>query len=482
MTDDLLSDPRLRRLGFALFLVVSSVVAGYGVYEGKLKILAILGLFTLGFLFRQASVRNAYLVAVTALQLSHVRFSIIRNEFDIDRWIGLAAMAAIALAVGLLHLARPAWPGVIHVLVVALLTTAASSSSWSPEPMISFAKAGSMGLVFVIAFVGIWSHAEDETAAQGIADVHCDMLWIVYPVCIAGWLLGLPGWMMAARLTGIFMNPNAIGVWCSLGLPLVLGLAFSHPVRWRRHACWILFFTGGLAALLSGSRGGVVGAALGIGVYVGLRWARSTLALTASAAVIAAFFVLYGVDIIGRSDILMTLVRPDTLADLSDRKIWWELGVLIAEQKPMLGHGFGVSESLYASYGVDVAEGSIGASVHNTYLAAWMDIGAVGLGLLLLASAWGCWLGFQAWRRDPKGQVGLLALALLGSTIGMAAHAFVEEKLLAAGNPWTLPYWVSLALMARLHRVQRERRAQAAEEVRLLESRRPVAVLVRAAP
>ena len=70
MISQLLSDPKMRRLGMALFLVVSSVVAGYGVYQGKMKILGLLALFTAGFLLRQASIRNAYWPSITALQLS----------------------------------------------------------------------------------------------------------------------------------------------------------------------------------------------------------------------------------------------------------------------------------------------------------------------------------------------------------------------------------------------------------------------------
>lgn len=466
MTEEILANPRLRRLGMALLLVVTSMIAGYGVYEGKMKILAILALFTGGFLLRQASVRNAYWLAVTALQLSHVRMPMIRDEFELDRWLGLAFLAALSVMLFAFNLDKPAWPGLTHLLAGGLLVVLASSSSWSPEPEYSIARAGSVGLVLFTAFVGLWSHARSVERVRSIADVHLDMLWIVFPLGVLVWLVSLPGSMAGGRLQSIFENPNTLGMWASVGLPLAFGMALTHPVRRRRQAAWLMLATGGLCVLLSGSRGGVLGAALGIGIYAGLRFSRLVIAWTALAATGLSFLLLYGVEIVGRSETLMTLVRPESLADMSSRKVWWSLGSIIAQQKPYFGHGFGMGESLFAVYGVDMAYGGFDSTVHNTYLAAWMEVGYVGAGLLIACTAWACWLGYRTWRRDPNGEGGLLALALLGSTVALAAHSVVEEKLLSAGNPWMMPFWVSLALMARLHQLQSQERAEAAEVAR----------------
>lgn len=468
VTEDILSNPRFRRLGFGVFLIVSSVVAGYGVYQGRLKILAILGLFTLGFLLRQASIRNAYWLTITSLQFAVTRFGGLRDEFETDRWIALAGMAALSLALVAFHASDLAWPSMLHVFALGILTLAASSSAWSPHPSISFAKAGSVGLAFVVAYVGMWSHCTRVDRVQSVADVHADMLWIVFPLGLLAWLLPIPGKLMAGRLTSIFENPNALGVWCSMGLPLCLGLALSHPVAWRRRACWVLLGTGAVVAVLSGSRGGVLGAMLGIGLYAGMRWSRWTLAFTALAAVVGTFVVLYGIEIVNRSDMLMTLVRPSTLENLSDRRYWWVIGVEIAKQHPWLGHGFGIGTSLFVSYGLDVSQGTYAFTIHNSYLAAWMEIGALGVGLVLASLGWTAWLGIRTWRHDPKGQAGLLALALTASAVAVAAHSFVEGILFGAGNPWMLPYWVTLALVARLHRLQRDAATARAREASLV--------------
>ncbi len=456
MNDDILSNPRLRRLGMAIFLVAASVIAGYGVYEGKMKILGLLALFTAGFLLRLASVRNAYWLTVTALQLSHVRFGLIRDEFELDRWLALAGMAALSLGIVAWNLGRPAWPGIAHGIALALTGFAALSYSWSLDPVNSFAKAGSIGLVMIIVFGGLWSAGSSLARVRELADVHVDMLWIVFPLGVLVYVLPVPGKFYGGRFTSIFENPNALGMWVSVGLPLAVGMALIHPVPWRRRACWVMVATGALVAVLCGSRGGIVGAGIGLGLYAGLRWSRMVVGATAVVATTVGFLVVYGVDIIGRSSTLTALVRPESLEDLSDRRIWWEVGAQIASQRMWFGHGMGVSESLFSVYGVDMSYGTFGATVHNTYLAAWMELGLVGVGLLILAGAWGAWLGYRTWRRDREGELGLLALALTCSAVALMAHAVVEEKLLSAGNPWMLPYWASLAMIARLHRLQRE--------------------------
>jgi O-antigen ligase len=330
------------------------------------------------------------------------------------------------------------------------------SSAWSPDGPLSFYKACSVGLAYMVAFLGAWSYGTNVKRVRSLADVHVDMLWLVFPLALFWYFAGMPNAVLAGRLESIFENPNAIGVWCSMGLPLAAAFGLTHPVRWRRRACWFLLVTGLVAGLLSGSRGGVMGAFLGFGLYAGMRWRRWTLVLTAAAAVAGVFLVLFGVDVLSHSSTLQTLVRPESLEGLSDRRYWWTIGMLIAKQKPYLGHGFGIGESLFVSYGLDTSQGVFPYTIHNSYLETWMELGLLGVGLLVGCQLWTVYLGLRTYRRDPDGELGLLALALTCSAVAVSAHAFVEGILLGTGNPWMVPYWVTLALVARLHRIQRD--------------------------
>jgi O-antigen ligase len=469
MSRDLLSNPRHRALVLSAFFVVASVTAGYGAYMGKLKILGLLGLFTGGFLLRLASVRNAYWLTITCIQLSHVLYGPIHEEFEIDKWIALAGMAVLSIAVAAWHMFDvPPRPQLMHAFPFALLLLAAASTEWSVEPQTSFLKAGAMTLAVVVAFVGVYSHALTKESARSFADVHVDMLWMVFPLSAFLYFVPIAGSHDEGRYSSIFENANNLGAWFSAALPLLVASVLDHPIRWRRHAAAVVLGTALFVEFVCGSRGGLLGAAAGVGFYSLLRWPRRTLAFMAGLAVFTAFVVAYArsydLSLAGISSTLDNLMRLDTLGTLSDRTVYWEIGLLIARQHPWLGHGFGTGESLFPRYGIDKLVGHGGPTVHNTYLDTFMTLGGVGVALLVLTVLWCVLLAWRTWRRAPRTEEGLLAIALGGCVIATALHSIVEGLIFGPGNPWGMPFWVNMALVARLWVLARER-ARAAPAV-----------------
>jgi hypothetical protein len=97
-----------------------------------------------------------------------------------------------------------------------------------------------------------------------------------------------------------------------------------------------------------------------------------------------------------------------------------------------------------------------------------MTLGKIGAGLLIFIIALATLFGLDAWRRDRQGQLGLTALAVACTILAGAAHGVVENIFFALGNPWSLPYWVMLALASRLWTLQRR---EAAERARLARRR-----------
>jgi len=462
MSRDLLSNPRARALVLSAFFVVASIMAGYGAYMGKLKILGLLGLFTGGFLLRLASIRNAYWLTITCIQLSHVMIGPIHDEFDIDKWIALAGMAVLSVAVAAWHLFDvPMRPQLMHAFPFALLLLAAASTEWSVEPRTSFLKAGAMTMAVVIAFVGVYSHAITTASARSFADVHVDMLWMVFPLSAFLFFVPIVGGYDGGRYSAIFENANNLGAWFSGALPLLVASVLDHPVRWRRQAAAVVLGTALFVEFVCGSRGGLLGAVAGVGFYSVLRWPRRTIALGAAFVVFLAFAFAfarsYDLSLAGISSTLDNLMRLDTLDDLSDRTVYWEIGLLIAKQRPWLGHGFGTGEGLFPRYGIDRIVGHGGPTVHNTYLDAFMTLGAVGLAILVLSVAWCLFLAWRTWRRAPRTEEALLAVALGGCVLATALHSIVEGLIFGPGNPWGMPFWVNMALVARLSLLVREK-------------------------
>ena len=215
---------------------------------------------------------------------------------------------------------------------------------------------------------------------------------------------------------------------------------------------------GFLSTFLAGSRGGMIGSALGCLVFAGLRFPRRTITALAILGVVLGFVFAYGAKVVVPES-MMQIIRPDTLGDLSDRRIWWTIGVLVWHQRPWLGHGFGLTDLLFAHYGLEEANpGAFGATVHNSYLEAGMNIGWLGLIFVVTIQAWSAWTAFRTWKADPNGIVGKLSLALLCVIVAVSAHSAIESTLFAAGNPWCLPFWVTTALTHRLAAIHAARR------------------------
>ena len=448
--------PRARSLVAFATLTIVAVAAGWGIYAGHRKVLGILALVTFIVLLRRYRFEDFFFIAVAAAVLGHVRIPVIQDEFAVDKWLALFALAIVSVLVVLLHLRRPAWPRLIHLPVVLLVGLSIYSISWSTHPWMSLAKGGVWCLGAFIAFAGAWTYARDLDRVQRIVDAHVTCLWLVFPVCLLAVVVSFPGTWQAGRLRAVFENANNLGEWSSQSLPLLLALALTERRRWWRRAAVALFSSGLLVAFLSGSRGGVLGAAIGMAVFSLLRYRKLTIAAAALGGTVILFLMLYDVRLESLAAGTEHLVRAETLDDLSTRKTAWELGLVVAEQRPWLGHGFGLGDILYYDYGLDVTKAYVPPSVHNTYLDVTMNLGLVGLGLVLAIQALAAWSGLSAWRRDPDGPTGTLALALLCSVIGTSAHAVVETTLLSMGNPGGLPYWVFLALLVRLGLLARE--------------------------
>ena len=460
-----LTDRRTRGLLVFGALSAVSVLAGWAIYSGEKKLLAILGLLTLHLFLRRWYFSDFYLLTLATAALSHVRYGFVQDEFERDKWLALFAMAGIALLTMLLKFASRPWPSWIHLPVLGLLGFVVWSVSWSVRPWLSFQKAGVFGLGVVVAFGGAWAYASGVRQARKILDAHVDLLWMVFPLALVTWFLRLPGCISAGRLRSVFENANALGVWSSMSLPLLFGFMLTHPTGWRRKLCAFFFATGCLTAFLSGSRGGVGGAMIGIAIYAVLRWPRRYVVLGALGGLVLAFLFAYDLDFGFITQKTEHLVRAKTLSNLSDRTIAWQAAILVGDHAPWRGHGFGLEDLLYAEFGISFV-GTSAFAVHSTYLATYMTLGRIGTGLLILCIAAAALFGLDAWRRDRTGQLGLTALATSCAILAGAAHGVVENIFFALGNPWSLPFWVMLALAARLWTLQRREVAEKARIAR----------------
>lgn len=433
-----------------LFVAVASVAAGWGIYSGERKVLGLLALFTIVVFLRRWNFEDFFFLTIMAAVLGHVRIGFIADEFERDKWLALFMMGGVSLVAAARRIRTPPWPRLAHLPVLGLVILGVASVSWSWHPWYTFQTIGVWAVGMFVAYVGAWCYCLDLARVRRVVLAHVATLWLVFPLGFLILLVPFPGKWFNGRFRSMFYNPNNIGEWASLCLPIVFGLFLMEKDRLWRWTTAIMLGSGVLVAYASGSRGGVGGAAIGIAFYCFMRFRKRVILFGTAAGLVATFLILYDVDLVGMLRGEDVLIRADTLDTLSTRRFSWELALVIGAQRPWLGHGFGLGDRLYLDYGLDLVQYLNTPSVHSSYLDAYMNVGMLGLGLMVGIQGLACLAGWLAWRRDREGEVGLLALTLTAAVLGFSAHAVVETTLLSVGNPWSLPFWTYTALLCRL--------------------------------
>jgi O-antigen ligase len=127
----------------------------------------------------------------------------------------------------------------------------------------------------------------------------------------------------------------------------------------------------------------------------------------------------------------------------SGRLAAWEGAAELIGDRPILGYGFGTEQKVF----IDRWYFFEGGTTENSYLGLLLEVGAIGLALVL---AMGCALavgGFRALRvRDGEDRV--LVVAGLGVLAAAAVIMLIQSYLYSVGNVATATVWISLFTLA----------------------------------
>jgi O-antigen ligase len=239
-------------------------------------------------------------------------------------------------------------------------------------------------------------------------------------------------WQADFRLVGT-IHPNTLGLQTA-----ILILAIVCAVPWRRGyrgAAVVLGLLALVSLILTKSRtalGGLVVALLAIWLPTAPQLVQATLALFGPFC--ATLFVLYGLlaegSVAGISRLLL-MGRTEEVGTLTGRLPLWEHLAWYIRERPWLGYGYGGFWTPQRTLKISQSQDWVIAHAHNAFLELVLNIGLIGLGLMLLAA--GMALGkayyhflFTRHGRHWKFVCGLGALAIVFSlTEGVfAQHGF----------------------------------------------------------
>jgi O-antigen ligase len=254
----------------------------------------------------------------------------------------------------------------------------------------------------------------------------------------------VPGmWGEYNRFKGF--TPNAtVAAWiATFVFPIGYARAFTVTGQARN---WLVIGTAilGIAVIASGTRGALL-ALLGTVVLVHVirksHWAVGSGVSAVLIFAIGLAFNLFGTrpsealdtnpSEASRPSLLEGLAGrvPEPSTDISSGRLdLWETGLGFWADKPLIGWGFGATDSL---------KGLSGTSLHNAYLTTLVETGVLGLALL---AALLFWVFFWQVRPDA---------GIIAAGAAVLVNAALASSLVNLGSPLTLGAWLVLgALLA----------------------------------
>lgn len=243
------------------------------------------------------------------------------------------------------------------------------------------------------------------------------------------------------RFRGIMGNPDGVGVLATLTLPFQLAM-LDHEEPRRKRWIKLAILATVLSAILSGSRGALVGMAL----IPLARWvARGRWPLKMAAGVLAVGLFVGGLKAINSADQIAltnagTALRAETLASGGGRFFAWQYAMEYINSSPVIGRGFAFDELVFSDDYRDVIfteRGGHQGGIHNGYLGLALNTGYLGLALYLL------FVAVFVYRTRQWVAVAPLIAAGAWSSI-------VEGWVTASLNAYTLLFYIELLIMARL--------------------------------
>jgi O-antigen ligase len=431
------------------------------------------------------------------------------------RWAVLLVVCAVSSFLALRHIwAEHRLPsrGTLRISAFggAFLVLAVVSTAWSVAPRLTFERAGSLALLFLLAAALAASAAADVAAQlrilQGLAAgaiavgvLGVFMLGVDYDAAVQR-ASGLSPW----RYRGITENPNTISILAAASVPIMTGLALRSARRGK-----IVWSAGALLLLASTvaaeSRGGLLAACLGMVVVFMLALADWRVRLV---GVAAALLVLVGGTALRqavqprapefssqvapapgtpttpaaktagpKSRPRPGVTQPNTPAPSgnpgqtklnhmvglpqeqdevghplltkknvptagSGRIAAWLGALELVGDRPLLGYGFGTEQRVF----VDRWYYFQGGTTENSYLGLLLQLGALGLALIVVLGAALLGRGVRAapaLHGDARAILGML----VGVLVAAAGIMLIQSYLYSVGNIATATVWISLFLL-----------------------------------
>lgn len=223
------------------------------------------------------------------------------------------------------------------------------------------------------------------------------------------------------RVGGTLHSPNIAGGYLSLVLGLALAVLLTDENRRFKWLAGLAFCLGGIALVLTFSRGGWIAFGVSIIVLIMAAWYRGWFSSK----------LLFGIVIVGivfllpLGSVILTRLTGDDGRAAYGRVPLMRLAFEVINDYPAFGIGtnnfvIGLSEYATAEFAKEWLY-----TVHNKYLLVWAEVGTSGFLAFVSYLFSILFYGWRSWLRQDR-FLSLIALGLTAGVMGHMTHMFVE--------------------------------------------------------
>ena len=309
----------------------------------------------------------------------------------VGTWIGLLAVGVMALRTAVTWRRRILSP--LHYWMLSLVAWSALSIFWTLDWDSTVTRVGTYLQVLAMVWL-IWELAATEGRVVGLLQAYVFGALVASIGTIYNFVTGVTAAQLASTIPGkvewetyrysfAYVNEDDLGLMLALSIPIVFYLLVSRKGSLVKLLCWLQLVAGAAAILLTGSRGALVAAIVGLAmlpltVFRLPRWQRV-------ASLVACFgLIACGSYLVPQSSWsrIFTFGSDVFQGTLTHRTVIWAAGLGAFRDHALLGVGAG-------AYGPTILRVvDVPYVAHNTFLSILVELGVIGALLLfaLLAS------------------------------------------------------------------------------------------------
>lgn len=335
---------------------------------------------------------------------------------------------------------------IFDALAIIFIVYAFLSVFYSPFPKLTLERTTTFFALYISVFWVIWKYAYSE-GPEKIISLILRLLMLIFIVSYLMLFLGPYRPFLSGRFSGIFNNPNALGLVCAIFLPLSL----CQFLETKKKSTLLLFIMMLIALLFSVARASMQAAAMGLGYSIYRRSKKYRPLIFFS--MVSFILILFWVIEIAIKESFKGYIRAETIPALGGRLPIWALALNSFMDKPIFGYGFGTEERIIPLRGnVFIIEGTVkffidkrfGVYAHNSYLGMLLQLGIVGF-ILLYTPLFILLFKELSLRQDSS--IPPLRYALQASLIAGLTAAFYESFIYSVGNAYSFSFWIIIMLL-----------------------------------